>query len=175
MIMDFIRDNPVLAANIISFIAVAITFVSYQVNSQKKLLFILCISAVVSALSFVVLGAWTGVAMNVIVLVRNIVYYNKNSKIFKSRVLPLVFAVLTVAFGIYTWDGWFCLFSVVGLLIDTLALYSSSAQFIRKSILVTAPLFFVYDILTMNYLECVKEVISVISVLIGIGRFRKKI
>lgn len=172
-IFQYIKDNPVLVANIIAFVAVAITFASYQVNSQKKILTILCIAAVVSAASFVVLRAWTGVAMNCIVLVRNIVYYNKDVKLFKSKLIPIFFAAVTLAFGIFTWEAWFCALSVIGLLIDTLALYSNSAQFIRKSILITAPLFLVYDILEMNYLEAVKEVLSVISVLIGIFRYRK--
>ena len=41
IIIQYIKDNPTLIiANIIAFIAVAVTFISYQANSQKKLLVI---------------------------------------------------------------------------------------------------------------------------------------
>ena len=173
-IIQYIKDNPALiVANIIAFVAVAVTFISYQVNSARRLLVILCISAAVSGLSFAVLGAWTGVAMNGVVLVRNIVYYNKDRLGQVGKCFPILFALAALVFGICTWDAWFCAFSVAGLIIDCLALSSSSAQFIRGSIFVTAPMFFVYDLLTLNYIECVKEIISLISVIIGSARFGK--
>ena len=172
-IMDLFKTEPVLCANIIALAAAVITFISYQVNSSRRLLVILCISAAVSGLSFAVLGAWTGVAMNGVVLVRNIVYYNKDRLGRIGKLFPILFALAALVFGVCTWDAWFCAFSVIGLIIDCLALSSSSAQFIRGSILVTAPMFFVYDLLTMNYIECVKEIISLISVVIGIARFGK--
>ncbi len=172
-VLEFIKTEPVLCANIIALAAAVITFISYQVNSARRLLVILCISAAVSGLSFAVLGAWTGVAMNGVVLVRNIVYYSKDRLGRAGRLFPILFALAALVFGICTWDAWFCAFSVAGLIIDCLALSSPSAQFIRGSILITAPMFFVYDLLTMNYIECVKEVVSLVSVVIGIVRFRR--
>ncbi len=80
-IIQYIKDNPsFIIANIIAFVAVAITFISYQVNSQKKILVIQIIATVVSAVSFMVLGAWTGFAMNCVAILRNIAYYNKDKK-----------------------------------------------------------------------------------------------
>lgn len=173
VIPEFIRSEPVLCANIIALVAAVITFISYQANSAHRLLVILCVSAAVSGISFAVLGAWTGVAMNGVVLVRNIVYYNKDNLGKAGKYFPILFATAALVFGICTWDAWFCAFSVAGLIIDCLALASTSAQLIRMSILVTAPMFFVYDLLTMNYVECIKEVVSLVSVVIGITRFRK--
>ena len=173
-IFQYIRDNSILVANIIAFVATAITFASYQVNSQRKLLIIQIFATIVSAISFLVLGAWTGLAMNIVAVLRNIAYYNKDKKIFSHKCVPFVFAAVMVVFGVLTWTHWYCVLSVAGLVINTLALSSPSAQLIRKSILVTSPMVLLYDVLAGNYIEAVKELIAIVSAVIGIIRYRKE-
>ena len=174
-IIHYIKDNPtIIIANVIAFVAVAITFVSYQVNSQKKLLVIQIIATVVSAISFLVLGAWTGLAMNVVAIVRNIAYYNKDKKLFSGKYVPFVFAAIMVGFGIATWTSWYCILSVAGLVINTIALSFASAQLIRKSILVTSPMVLLYDLFAGNIVEAVKELIAIVSAVVGIIRYRKE-
>lgn len=173
-IIQYIRENPeFIIANVIAFIAVAITFVSYQVNSQKKLLTVQIIATVFSAISFVVLGAWTGFAMNCVAILRNVAYYNKDKKIFNSKAVPYVFALIMIGFGIATWTEWYCVLSVAGLVINTIALSLPSAQLIRYSILITSPMVLLYDLLAGNIVEAVKELIAISSSVIGIVRFRK--
>ncbi len=173
-IIEYIRENPAFViANIIAFVAVAVTFISYQVNSQKKLLVIQIIATVISAISFMVLGAWTGFAMNCVAILRNVAYYNKDKKPFDSKLVPYVFAAIMIGFGIATWTEWYCVLSVAGLVINTVALSSPSAQLIRGSILVTSPMVLLYDLLAGNIVEAVKELIAIISAVIGIVRYRK--
>ena len=173
-IIQYIKDNPALiVANIIAFVAVAVTFISYQVNSQKKLLVIQIVATVISAVSFMVLGAWTGFAMNCVAILRNVAYYNKDKKPFDSKLVPYVFAAIMIGFGIATWTEWYCVLSVAGLVINTVALSSPSAQLIRGSILVTSPMVLLYDLLAGNIVEAVKELIAIVSAVIGIIRYRK--
>lgn len=73
-----------------------------------------------------------------------------------------------------TWTHWYCVLSVAGLVINTLALSSPSVQLIRKSILVTSPMVLLYDVLAGNYIEAVKELIAIVSAVIGIIRYRKE-
>ena len=173
-IIQYIKDNPTLViGNIISFIAVMLTFISYQASSRKKVIFILCISSCVSATSFFILGAWTGFAMNIVAILRNITYYNKDKKFFSGKYIPFIFAAIMVGFGIATWTRWYCILSVMGLVINTLALGFGSAQLIRKSILVTSPMVLLYDVLAGNFVEAAKELIAIISSVIGVIRYRK--
>ena len=173
-IIQYIKDNPALiVANIIAFVAVAVTFISYQVNSQKKLLVIQIVATVISAVSFMVLGAWTGFAMNCVAILRNVAYYNKDRKPFDNKLVPYVFAAIMIGLGIATWTEWYCVLSVVGLVINTVALSSPSAQLIRGSILVTSPMVLLYDLLAGNIMEAMKELIAIISSVIGIIRYRK--
>ena len=170
-IIKYIGENTVLIANIVALIAMAISFTSYQLNSQRKLLIMQIFSNLPTGISFMILGAWTGVAMNCIAIVRNIVYSNKKTK--SVRWIPFAFAAVMVLMGIYTWTEWYCILMVTGWVVNTLSLSSPSPQFIRKTILVSSPLACVYSLLAQNYLSAAKETMSMISAIIGIIRFRK--
>ena len=170
-IIKYIGENTVLIANIVALIAMAISFTSYQLNSQRKLLIMQIFSNLLTGISFMILGAWTGVAMNCIAIVRNIVYSNKKTK--SVRWIPFAFAAVMVLMGIYTWTEWYCILMVTGWVVNTLSISSPSPQFIRKTILVSSPLACVYSLLAQNYLSAAKETMSMISAIIGIIRFRK--
>ncbi|MBE6627074.1 MAG: YgjV family protein [Ruminococcaceae bacterium] len=170
-IIKFIGDNTVLIANIVALIAMAISFASYQLNSQRKLLVMQIFSNLLTGISFMILGAWTGVAMNCIAIIRNIVYSNKRAK--SAGWIPFAFAAVMIGFGIATWTEWYCVLMVVGWVVNTLSLSSPSPQFIRKSILVSSPLACVYSLLARNYLSAAKETMSMISAIIGIIRFSR--
>lgn len=172
-IIKFIGEHSVIVANIVALVAMAISFTSYQLNSRKKLLVMQIFSNLLTGVSFMILGAWTGVAMNCIAIVRNIVYGNNKTKSVKW--IPFVFAAVMVMMGIYTWTEWYCILMVAGWVVNTLSLSSPSPQFIRKSILVSSPLACVYSLLAQNYLSAAKETMSMISAIIGIIRFRKDV
>lgn len=172
-IIEFIKAHPKeIIANAIACIAAIGSFASYQVNSQKKVLALQIFSNIITALSFLVLGAWTGLAMNTIAITRNIVYYYKDKKIFSGKYIPYIFAAVMILWGAFTWTAWYCVFAVAGWVVNTLALSLPSAQDIRKSILVSSPLMCVYCLLTANFFSAAKELVSVTSSIIGLIRYR---
>ncbi|MBE6617320.1 MAG: YgjV family protein [Ruminococcaceae bacterium] len=172
LIIEFIKSHPrEIIANIIACIAAVGSFASYQVNSQKKVLVLQIFANCVTAISFLVLGAWTGLAMNVIAITRNIVYYYKDKKAFSGKYIPFVFAGVMILWGIFTWTEWYCVLAVTGWVVNTLALALPSAQKIRKSILISSPLMGLYCLLTANIFSAIKEMISVVSAIIGLARY----
>lgn len=174
VIIDFIKAHPrEIIANVIACIAAIGSFASYQVNSPKKVLALQIISNTVTAISFLVLQAWTGLAMNAIAITRNVVYYYKEKKIFSGKYVPFVFAGVMILWGVLTWTEWYCVLAVAGWVVNTLALSLPSAQMIRKSILISSPLMCVYCLLTANIFSAIKEMISMVSAIIGILRFGK--
>ena len=172
--IEFINAHPrEIIANIIACIAAVGSFASYQVNSQKKVLVLQIFANCVTAISFLVLGAWTGLAMNAIAITRNIVYYYKDKKAFSGKYIPLIFAGIMILWGVFTWTEWYCVLAVAGWVVNTLALSLPSAQTIRKSILISSPLMCVYCLLTANFFSAAKEMVSVVSSIIGLVRYGK--
>ena len=154
-------------------VAVILGFVTYQMRSPKALLIVNMITCGVFCAHYLLIGAISGFALNAVGFIRNIVYTNRDKKVFSSPVWPFVFAAMMVAAGILSWQDWRSILVICALFINTLALSMKNAQHIRFSLLITCPTVLVYDLLLHSYGGAVYEGMSIASALIGIVRFRK--
>lgn len=160
-------------ANVIGVLAIALGFLSYQTKSRKGVLALQTLTTVTFTVHYLLLGAYSGMLMNVVGIARNIFYYNKDKKFFSWRWWPVVFAVIAAALGILAWEDWYSVFVVVGITINTVCM-SLSAQNIRKSILVTSPMVLIYDVFAKSVSGAVYEAVAIVSAAIGIYRFSKR-
>ena len=157
-------------ANVIGVVAILLGFLSYQTKSRKGVLALQTLTTVTFTVHYLLLGAYSGMLMNVVGIARNVFYYNKEKKFFSWRGWPVVFAVIAAALGIIAWDAWYSVFVVVGITINTVCM-SLSAQNIRKSILVTSPMVLIYNIFAKSISGAIYETVAIISSAIGLYRF----
>ena len=156
-------------------IAIALGFLSYQLKTQKQLLICQTTVSLVFCIHYFLIGATTGMAMNVVNVIRNLVYYRRNQKGDKSMVFPIIFTSILAIIGLLTWDGWYSIFVFVGLIINSLCMSFSNPQKVRQSILVTSPMVFIYDAFTLSIGGAIYESVAIISSVIGILRNKKKV
>lgn len=154
--------------------AIALFFVSYQLKSKKALLVVQTVATGLSCLQYLLIGASSGFALNIVCITRNLFFYHRDKKFFSSLFFPIFFAAVTVGVSLLSWDGWFSLFIVAGLAINTVCLGVCDQQDLRKSILLTSALIIIYNVFVLSYTGIVSESISIISAAIGIVRFAKK-
>ena len=159
---------------IFGIIAVILGFVTYQVRTQKKLLFVQILTTLVFVIHYLLIGAVSGMALNMVAMVRNIVYSRRDLKIFSSKGWPATFAVIMGIMGLLSWQGWYSVFVVLGLVINSLCMAFKDPQKIRKSILVTSPLVLIYDAFALSVGGMIYESVAIVSALVGILRFRKE-
>ena len=131
-------------------------------------------TTLVFVVHYLLIGALSGMALNAVGLIRNIVYSNREKKLFSGRLWPIAFAVIMGVMGLLSWQGWYSIFVVVGLVINTLCLALPDPQKIRKSILVTSPLVLAYDAFALSVGGMIYESVAILSSLVGILRFRKQ-
>ena len=84
--------------------------------------------------------------------------------------MPIAFAVIMGIAGVITWDAWYSIFSVLGLIINTLCMAFSDPQKVRKSILVSSPMVLVYDAFSLSIGGIIYESVAVVSSVIGLIR-----
>lgn len=161
-------------AQIFGVIAVILGFLSYQMRTRRQILLALSATVIALTLHYLFLGAYTGMAMNAVSLIRNIAYDYRDRKEIKSPLIPLVFTAIQVVMGILTWQAWYSILVLVGIAINTYCVGLCNSQNLRKSILVTSPLVLIYNIFTMALSGIVFEVVGIVSAIIGIIRHRKK-
>lgn len=158
----------------LGFVTIVLGFVSYQMKTQRQILFVLTATAIAFCGHYFLIGAYTGMAMNAVNILRNIAYDYRTRKGIKSAALPIIFAVIQGIMGILTWDAWYSVFILVGIVTNTVCMSFRDAHKVRLSILVTSPLVLTYDVFSSSYGGIVFEAVSLVSAAIGIIRSKKK-
>ena len=158
----------------VGILAVLLGFVCFQMRTHKKLLIMQLMTIIAFCIHYYLIGATSGLMMNLVGVVRNVVYCFKDKKFFSGKWLPVFFAVVMGVLGLLTWEGIPTLFVVSGIVIHTLCLSMEDAQKIRKSILITSPLVLTYNLIVSSIGGAVYESVVIISSIIGIIRYRKE-
>lgn len=153
-------------------IAALLTFISYQCKGHKKLLIVQTLSSLSICISYLLLGATSGMLLNIICILRNFIIYRKDIKLFSYRFwLYILMAVMAVS-GAMSWQGPMSLLIVVALAVNTLFLYFPNVQNLRKSIVITSTMVLIYNAYYAVWGGVVNEMIAISSAIIGIYRYR---
>ncbi|MBE6600357.1 MAG: YgjV family protein [Ruminococcaceae bacterium] len=155
-------------------VAIILGFLNYQMRTQRKILFVQSATAAVFCIHYLLIGAYVGMALNFINIVRNLSYDYRIKKGVKSKIIPILFVVIQVAACALTWEAWYSVFAILGIGISTYCMSFSDSQSVRKSILVTSPLVLTYDIFARSVGGSIYETVAIISAIIGILQNRKK-
>lgn len=167
--MDWIN----LLGQLMGLIAVALGFVTFQMRTQKQLLVVQIATAVAFCTHYYLIGATSGLMLNLLALVRNIAYYFKEKPLFSGKKCPIFFAVAMGIMGLISWQDYYSIFIVLGLVINSYCLSFADPQNIRKSILVSSPLVLIYDAFVFSIGGTIYESVAIVSALIGMLRYRK--
>ena len=154
-------------------LSVILTFISYQCKGRKSLLAVQTSSSAAMVLHYLFLGATTGFALNIICVLRNVVYFFNDKKPLNSPVIPYILAVIMGIVGAFSWNGPISLLIIAALMINTVFI-SKSPQPLRKSILLTSSLILIYNIFNFAIGGIINETVAIVSSIIGIYRFRNK-
>ena len=158
---------------IIGVIAMAILFISYQFKDQKKLITVQTIGVLGMCVHYLLINATLGLTINIVCLVRNLCYANRDKKFLSGKWVPIFFAVVAGAVGFLSWEDYYSLFIILGIVINTLCFALSDTQKLRYSILITSPLVFIYDIFVLSIGGMANEALTVVSAIIGIVRINQ--
>lgn len=159
---------------ILGIVAVILGFISYQVKTDKKLLFVHMLTCAVFSVHYYLLGAIPAAVLNGVGVIRDFVYYHKDKSFYKPKLFPIIFAVVMLILGIYSSNGIHSVLIIAGLVINTVCLSFKDAQNVRKSVLITCPMVLVYDIIEHSLGGVIYESVAIISAIIGIIRYHKK-
>lgn len=165
-VMEFIGQ-------IFGLIAVVISFVAYQMPTQKKILFMNMLVTVAILLNYAFLGATTGVILNVVCFIRNIIFMNRDKKIFSYKFYPYLLMVIIGGLSFLTSEGTHSILITIGLIINTFALSLTNPQATRYCMAISCSFIFAYNIFVFSIGGMINEAVAIISSVIGIIRYRK--
>lgn len=151
-------------------VGIIFTIVSFQCRNHKPLMICRTGNELFFAVQYVLLGAYTGAAMNVIGCIRNMLFAKMVEKGKSTILIRFIFSGLFLIFSIFTWSGIKSILVGVAKVVSTFAYGSANTGFIRILILLTSITWFAYNFIVHSYAGCLCEFLSICSIIIGIIR-----
>lgn len=163
----------IIIGQVLSIVAVITGFISFQMKTAKGILVFQIITALIFSTHYFLIGAMTAMALNLVASIKCICYYIRNKRNSTSLFVPVFFTVIVLVTSILTWDGWYSVFIMLGLLVNAISLSLSHPQAIRKLTLIKSPLCLAYNICVLSTGGIIFELAVTISSIIGIIKNRK--
>ena len=136
---------------------------TFHLKDSNKILVCSIIATIISAISYVLLNAYTGMAMCFVAIIRNLLFAKEKKNILN---LSLIF-LLTLIASIFTFDSYFCLFNIVATLIYTYALWQKNTKIYKLLGIIVNGLMIIYNIYIQSVFGVVLISIAFISSIIG--------
>ncbi len=161
-----------LIGHILGFVSVGLFFYSYQRTQKRKIMIIQTVATALSCIQYLLIGAFSGFALNVVCIIRNFAFYYRDKNQSKNLTSPVLFALCMAAVSVFSWEGIHSLLITLGLVVNTICMGIFDAKKFRKTILISSSLILIYNIFASSYSGILSESMSLISVIIGIVRYR---
>ena len=150
----------------VGFIGTAFLFFSFQHNSKKKILWLQAGTAAAFALHFFMLGAFAGMAVNLLNIPRNIIFTRK-----QQRRWTYIFIGLYLLLGFLIWEGPVSLLPIIAACISTVVFSLKNPRHIRFFSVPIVAFWLIYNIFSFSIPGVLTEVFGFISITIAIVRY----
>jgi hypothetical protein len=148
-----------------------ISITSLQSGSRRRVLSLQLLCCVLWVTHYSLLGAYTGVATNLLGLARAFVCSNNEKKWAKSPLWLAFFLLCYAAAGVLTWDGPHCLLMSGAMMLTTVGLWSRDMRLTRFLYVLNSPLVLAYNLLAHSYSCAAIEVVAFLSFCLAVWRF----
>lgn len=142
----------------------ALLFMIISLLQKKRIPLIIynSIGTIFFSLQFFFLSAYAGAIINIIGLLKNIIYIFKGkNKYISSWATPITFSGIILISSIFTFDGLWSLLPAVAALVNVYATWFDLTKHIKYLLLVMSALWIVYDIVTLAYVGLFADVVLV--------------
>ena len=161
-----------LIGHILGFISVGLFFYSYQRTKKSKIMIIQTVATALSCVQYLLIGAFSGFALNIVCIIRNFIFFYRDRNRSTKLTSPVLLALCLAVVSIFSWEGIHSLLITLGLVVNTVCMGIFNAKTFRKTILISSSLILIYNIFASSYSGILSESMSLISVIIGIVRYR---
>ncbi len=155
----------------IGFMGIACSILAFQYKQYRPLVTLRAATELFFGIQYILLGAYSGAAMDFLGCFRNWVFLDCDKKGKSLRPWRILFSVIFVAATLLTWAGPKSLLSAVAKVASTVAYGSSNPRLIRFITLCSSSCWLIYNSLVFSLAGVLGEIITLTSVLIGIIRF----
>lgn len=156
---------------VIMYILLAMT---YYVKDRRKVLIIHFIATLSISIAYILLGAWTGLAMCIVVIIRNIIFLldekknGKRDKVNKTDIIILiVLYTISIISAVFSYDGIFSLLPVAATMLNTYSVWQKDIKIYKLLGIPTGILWILYNTYIMSIFGIILESVLLICSITG--------
>lgn len=170
--MDFFGNEAVkyIFVQALGILGILASIFSFQCRRHQSIMIFRTLNEILFAVHYFFLGAYTGVAMNIIGSVRNVIFAKKVKENKSTLLMRYLFSAAFLAFTAFTWAGAKSVLSGIAKVVSTFAYGSSNTKTLRFLVLGTSTAWLIYNIAVGSVAGFVNEFMTIVSVIIGIIR-----
>ena len=161
--------NNYLISQILVILATFFISVTYIEKKRKKILILFIFYSILYGIHYLLLGALTGFLMNIVSIIRNIIFYinEKKNKENKISFLIILFIII-ISFGIFSYKDLFSIISISASLMSTYSIWQKNIRLYRLIAIIVSICFIIYAIHINSLFAIITEIILLITELTGI-------
>lgn len=156
---------------LLGFIPSIISFTSLQSGSRKRILALQSLCCILWIVHYALLGASSGIVINIIGLGRAVICSFNDRKWASSKIWLAFFLCAYAVSPLLGWDGPHCLLLAAAMMLTSVALWNHNMRLTRLLFLINSPLVLVYNLFARSYSSVLIEIFAFISFLIAVWRF----
>ena len=146
------------------------SFAAFQCKQHKHILNLRTLSEFIFAVQYFLLGAYTGMAADLLGCLRNQIFTRQIARGKKTTGSIALFSLAFIAFGILTWEGPKSILVIFAKVLSTVAYGNKNPTVVRTIILLTSSSWLIYNIYVFSLAGIACEMVTLISLIVGIIR-----
>ena len=149
------------------FLGIISTVVIYQQKTRIGLLISKLISDVIWFCQYALIGAWSGAAISVIAMIRELIFINRKKKWANSPLWLLLFIALSGVSGILTWKNLYSIFPCIASALAVIGFWIGNPKLSRFLSYPISSCMLTYAISNTAYMAIINELLSIGSSVVG--------
>ena len=144
---------------------------AFQCKKHNRVIAFRNLNMLFFAGQYVLLGAYTGMAMNIIGMIRNVIFSEQVKRGKSTRISISVFCAIFLIAGILTWEGPKSILLILAKFISTAAYGNKNLLVVRLLVLVTSSSWLFYNLFVGSYAGMLCEVLTLASIRLSLWRY----
>lgn len=167
-------DTTYILSQIFTIITYILLGVTYYAKDRNKVLVLSFLSLIANGIAYIFLNAWTGLAMCIVALIRNIIFLvdekkngvkDKNNK--TDIIILVILYIILIISTIFTYEGALSLLSVFATALYTFSVWQKKTNIYKLLGIPIGVLWILYNIYIMSVFGIILETILLICSLTG--------
>ena len=155
----------------IGFLGLAMSIVAFQFKKHGQIVLCKTSSVLFFSLHYVLLGAWSAAALELISAIRNLIFYKQVKKSISTLPAILGFGAFVLITGLATYDGLLSLLPIACKLLTTVSYGMKNEKWLRIITLPSCIMWVIYNFYVGSIAGMLTDSMALVSIVIAMVKF----